>query len=235
MRAAYLVGRGASSGGKRPNRNQGPNQVLCARTLATVCGSDLHNIFAGTNTDPYPCRAGFPGHESVGTVVASTSPLTSPSAMRCCRCPISAAPPRSPICSWCPTISSCLFRRRPPHEHGSGPAARHSHPCDGAVLAGRQQARAGNRDRRRRRRTSVRCLLRRAGFEQIVVSDPHRSRLERAAALGATQAVAAEGDASSRRQWRSAAGVGADLVVEAAGEDETRTPGGGCSAASTDA
>ena len=53
----------------------GPGQVLVHTEMASICGSDLHIVLRGTGTViPDPCPHGFPGHEGVGVVTASSDP-----------------------------------------------------------------------------------------------------------------------------------------------------------------
>jgi threonine dehydrogenase-like Zn-dependent dehydrogenase len=226
MRAAYLVGQGVVEWGEAPEPEpNGPNQVLVRTDVATVCGSDLHNIFAGTNADPYPCRAGFPGHESVGTVVASTSPDFS----------VGDAVLSVPDLSCAAAFADLQLVP----DHFVVPLPRSDGLTNmvlaqqlGTAIHAMERFWPNERDTQGKVATVIGAgaagllfvvLLRRAGFDQIVVSDPHRSRLERATALGATHAVAAQGDAVVEATMEVTAGAGADLVVEAAGEDETRT------------
>ncbi len=49
----------------------GPGQVLVRNLVSTICGSDVHLVFAAPVEQGH--RPGYPGHESVGVVVGSTA------------------------------------------------------------------------------------------------------------------------------------------------------------------
>lgn len=50
----------------------GPGQVLVRNLVSTICGSDLHLVYASPVTEVG--RPGYPGHESVGVVADSSDP-----------------------------------------------------------------------------------------------------------------------------------------------------------------
>src|SRR5207248_4501313 len=66
-------------------------------------------------------------------------------------------------------------------------------------------------------------VLKQAGFENIVVSDLEPHRLDVAGELGATVLVHAPAESVADAAHDVTGGVGADLVLEAAGYDATRT------------
>src|ERR1700693_1606737 len=75
MKAATLVAQGAIEFGQAPLPEIKTDDEVLIRTVVTaICGSDLHTIFSGTGPEPYPCRHGYPGHESIGEVVESRLP-----------------------------------------------------------------------------------------------------------------------------------------------------------------
>ncbi len=51
----------------------GPGQVVVTNLVSTICGSDVHIVSQGVR--PSGAAPGFPGHESVGLVAASSDPL----------------------------------------------------------------------------------------------------------------------------------------------------------------
>jgi threonine dehydrogenase-like Zn-dependent dehydrogenase len=54
-------------------------QIMVKTSLASICGSDLHVVCHGAGIPyPFPCPHGYPGHEGVGEVVESRSPLVEP-------------------------------------------------------------------------------------------------------------------------------------------------------------
>ncbi|MEZ5228649.1 MAG: zinc-binding dehydrogenase [Acidimicrobiales bacterium] len=52
-------------------------QVLVKTHAASICGSDLHVVCHGVNMPPVPCAHGYPGHEAIGEIVASSGSDTS--------------------------------------------------------------------------------------------------------------------------------------------------------------
>ncbi|MHA1154436.1 MAG: zinc-dependent alcohol dehydrogenase, partial [Alphaproteobacteria bacterium] len=54
-----------------PEPEPAPGKVLVKTVCASLCGSDLHHVFLPLRGDSFPCPHGFPGHEGVGEVVES--------------------------------------------------------------------------------------------------------------------------------------------------------------------
>lgn len=225
MRAAALVEQGrVEVGDVAEPEPTGPNQILLRTHTATICGSDLHNIFAGTHTEMYPCRAGFPGHESVGEVIASTSPdfqvgdpVLSVPDLSCAaafaelqllpdhfaiRLPSSERLGDMVLAQQLGTAIHAMERFWPADLSAEGQSV----SVIGAGAAGLLFV----------------ALLSRSGFARIIVSDPHPNRLQRALAYGATDVVEAKGNAIVEATLDLTGGRGSDLVIEAAGEDATR-------------
>ena len=225
MRAASLVAQGRVELGEvaEPDLSV-PDHLLVRTHTATICGSDLHNIFAGTHTETYPCRAGFPGHESVGEVIASTSPdfsvgdvVLSVPDLSCAAAfaDVQLLPDHFAITlpSGDPSGDMVLAQQLGTAIHamerfwpGGSSVGGETATVIGAGAAGLLFV----------------SLLRRAGFERIVVSDPHGDRLDRARQYGATDVVLAANDAIVDATMDLTGGRGADLVIEAAGEDAAR-------------
>lgn len=197
----------------------GAAPAVLLRTLrASICGSDAHMVFGGIGVSGYPCPAGAPGHEAVAEVVDSTAPgfaagdrvlaVPDPPTARAFAeyllvppeflVPLPAdAPLESVLAQQLGTVVFALRRFWP------GP------PAGTALVLG-----AGSAG------LFFLQLLRRAGFERVLVTDLDPDRLARAARLGA--AVTARAGDAAAVTLEATGGRGADLVVEAAGHDDAR-------------
>ena len=71
MRAALVRAPGAIECVEAPEPAPAPGQVLVKTICAALCGSDLHHVFLPLQDDSFPCPHGYPGHEGVGEVVES--------------------------------------------------------------------------------------------------------------------------------------------------------------------
>ena len=74
MRAASLVRSGVVEVRDFPIPQPGPDQVLVKMHYSSICGSDVHVIFDGFHNPELLGRPGYPGHEGIGIVAASTLP-----------------------------------------------------------------------------------------------------------------------------------------------------------------
>jgi L-iditol 2-dehydrogenase len=203
----------------------GEGAVLIESAVTTICGSDLHYFNADVGLASYPCPHGYPGHETVGTVVDSTTDLHR----------VGDVVLGVPDASCCAAFAE--FQVLPARFVIPLP---HSAPHEELVLA--QQL------------GTVICALRRwgiesagevatvigagtagiyfanrlkaVGYEQVVVSDLDPSRLERAASAGADVTVGAD-DVEAATMDLSG-GRGADVVIEAAGYDVARAGAVAC-------
>jgi 2-desacetyl-2-hydroxyethyl bacteriochlorophyllide A dehydrogenase len=227
MKAARLLEPGRVEWQDAPEPTvDGPGQVLVRTKWATICGSDLHNIFAGTTLDPYPCRFGYPGHESVGEVVESTADGIEPGQLvlsvpdlscSAAFADLQLVPERFivPIDSTDQIEHVVLAQQLGTVIYAMKRFWPHAEPQQTATVIG-----AG----------TAGCffvhLLRAAGFEQIVVSDVIPERTERAKRFGADVTVVASHQSDDTAivdaTLELTGGNGADLVIEAAGEDATR-------------
>ena len=72
MKAARWVGLGRVECEDVPVPPAADGEVLVRTVYASICGSDLHEVFF--ETPPPSMPAGHPGHESVGEVVESRCP-----------------------------------------------------------------------------------------------------------------------------------------------------------------
>jgi L-iditol 2-dehydrogenase len=222
MRAAQLVEPGRITCVDAPVPSLGEAPGVLVRTLrAAICGSDLHVVFGGINVDGYPCPYGFPGHEAVAEVMGSTAPgfragdrvLAVPEARIAGSfaeyqvvAPDSLLPlPPSlgldaVLAQQLGTVVYALKRFWP---GGGGECA----TVLGAGPAG----------------LCFLQLLRHTGFERIVVADLEPHRLALAERLGADVVVDARTYSAADVTFDETRGIGADLVVEAAGHDAART------------
>jgi L-iditol 2-dehydrogenase len=222
MRAAQLVAPGRVVITDLPAPRPGPGEILVRTEMAAVCGSDLHNVFAG-DIEPltYPCPPGYPGHESIGTVIESRHPslaageivLSVPLAIEsrgfaeiqrlnaadALPCPSGVDRAEMLMAQQLGTVLFALkrFWSGPPGRtaaiFGTGPAGLHFVQ-----------------------------ILKQRGFEQVVAVDISRARLRLAARLGADLTIAADETAPVEAIMDVTHGRGADLVVESAGLDRTR-------------
>jgi threonine dehydrogenase-like Zn-dependent dehydrogenase len=201
----------------------GPGELLVQTLCASVCGSDLHNVYAGLEPLTYPCPHGYPGHEGVGRVLESRdgrfgegdvvllAPL--PGVSTCFAdfqvVPASQAvvlePDATPgdfvLAQQLGTVIWAMKRFWP----GGEPPA--TATVVGAGSAG----------------IMFTNLLAGMGVREIVVTDLSPERLAMAARHGATRTAAAGTDAAAIATLEATGGVGADLVVEASGHDEGRS------------
>jgi threonine dehydrogenase-like Zn-dependent dehydrogenase len=225
MEAARLVDRGQVIWETAPDPRIQEPAVLIRTINATICGSDLHNIFGATNLETFPCRYGYPGHESVGEVLESRVPGVEPGSLILSVPDLSCAAafaelqvvpqrfivplPQSSLrddlvlAQQLGTVIWALKRFWP---------ATMETPADAtATIIG-----AGTAG------LFFVALLRRIGFGQIIVSDHQPERLAHAREMGASITLIADEAAVVEATMRATNDRGAELVVEAAGEDETR-------------
>jgi threonine dehydrogenase-like Zn-dependent dehydrogenase len=217
--AAVLTGRHQWRVAEVPVPATAPGEVLIRTEIAAVCGSDLHAAADATSAQP----PGYPGHEAVGTVIESRSERFGPGDRVLCVPPAATSrcfaqfqvlaeasviplPPLVPASELvvAQQLGTAIFamKRFWPARDGSGRTA--------AVLG---TGPAG---------LAFVALLRRAGFDRVVVSDLSAARLAVAAELGASTLVnAAEQDVLDV-VMELTSGDGVDLVIEAAGRDASR-------------
>ena len=70
-RAGRLVGLGRMVCADAPVEPLRDGDLLVATRYASICGSDLHIVNSGIETDPSLWAPGYPGHEGVGQVLES--------------------------------------------------------------------------------------------------------------------------------------------------------------------
>lgn len=197
----------------------GPGEVLVKVERAAICGSDLHSIYdglGGLNAEPMPGR---PGHEAVGTIVESTVDAWAPgdrvlalgvgafaeyylvAADQCIAVPTDDTAERLVIAQQMGVTHFGLTRFWPmPVTPGLTAVVLGVGPV-GYLFAAQLRAR---------------------GFDRILVSDRVQSRLDAASAV-ADDVVLEPGASIVDATLAATGGVGADLVIEAAGSDSARS------------
>lgn len=221
MRAGRLVGPGRIEVVQTEAPAPGPDEALVRMVRASVCGSDLINVFGRAERDEFPCPPGYPGHEGVGEVIETRCGelrlgelvLMAPAPPRAgcfadyavihgrsvVPLPAAASPDRFVMAQQLGTVIFALKRFWP------GP------PADTAVVIG-----AGSAG------IYFTHLLKRRGFGQVIASDPDPRRLALAERYGADVVVRPDEAALADAVMERTGGRGADLVVEAVGHDATR-------------
>jgi len=195
-----------------------PGFVLVRNLVSTVCGSDVHAVYDLGLSEPQ--RPGYPGHESVSVVTESSDPAFAVGDL------VLAVPNMIYAAGFAEyqLLPSSLVILLPP---GTEPAVAIIAQQLGTVIFGMKRFWSGPG-------TGAAVILgsgpvglyftwlcARAGFDTIIVSDPHPERLEIATRMGATVTVIAEGDAVIDVVNEITDG-GAALVIDAAGKDVTR-------------
>ena len=69
MKAAVVAGLGDIECREVVIPELGPGQALVRMSMASICGTDLHYVFAGWPRDNWPLEPGEPGHEGIGVIV----------------------------------------------------------------------------------------------------------------------------------------------------------------------
>lgn len=208
---------------------QGPGQVLVRNLVSTICGSDLHLVYASPVTEGN--RPGYPGHESVSVVADSSDPAFAEGDL------VLAVPNLAHAGGFAQyqLLPSTLLMPLPA---GSAPEVAVLAQQLGTTVFGMKRfwrGPAGGVAAVLGAGAVGLCftrLCRLAGFEEVVVSDLHPHRLEAATAMGATTTVQADGDAIVDVVGERTGDLGAALVVEAAGTDVTRVQAIHCVAVS---
>ncbi|RTL63674.1 MAG: hypothetical protein EKK42_27800 [Pseudonocardiaceae bacterium] len=226
MRAAQLVAPGRIETVDAPVPVPGPGEVLVRSRRGSICGSDLHIVFDGFHRGAFPAAPGFPGHEGVGVVEESRDPgfatgdvvlaVPVPRDARCfaqwqvvkatslVRLPRGADQNRLLNAQQLGTTIFAMRRFWPPAVAG---------PAEGRTMAICGAGSAG---------LFFTALGRLADFHTVVVADKAPARLAIAADYGADVVVDVRETSFVDAVMETTAGLGADLVVEAVGYDETR-------------
>jgi L-iditol 2-dehydrogenase len=203
------------------------DEALIKMETAAICGSDVHVLFEGFARPDAIGRPGYPGHEGVGEVIES----------RTARFPVGTQVLTVPP-GW---YGGCFAQYQVVHEKWLLPlppggdrqrllmaqqlgttiyALRKFWPGQAASAATVLGAGSAG--------LFFVQQLKRRGFEQIIVADLEPGRLAIARRLGATATVLGSADSVVEATMAATDGAGADLVIEAAGYDETRIQAVGC-------
>ncbi len=229
MRASFMPAAGEVAIGDFPIPGiTGPGQVLVRLEFSSICGSDVHSVFDGFAVPSAMSRPGYPGHEGVGIVVASSAEAFVPG-QRVLTVPLGPDgacfaeymvisedfvvpvpegldPGRALLAQQYGTV---LFAMRLFWPDFAGiPEGRKAEVCAiiGAGSAG----------------LFFLQLARRIGFEKVIVSDLHPGRRALAERFGADRVVDGRTESFVDVVAEETGGAGADLVVEAAGYDACR-------------
>lgn len=223
MRAAFLPRTGVVDVADFPVPQIVGEQILVQMQYASICGSDVHVVFNQMHTPALLGCPGYPGHEGTGVVVASRSPrfaegtsvltVPLPSAGGCfaemqaidvtqvVRLPADQDTRRLLLAQQLGTTIYAF--RKFTREGRPVPRSAAIIGCGSAGLFFLQQ-------------------LRRIGTGLLLVSDRNTARLATARRLGATVAVQAPNESIVDAVRDYTNGLGADLVIEAAGYDTCR-------------
>jgi L-iditol 2-dehydrogenase len=196
-------------------------QLLVRVLRASICGSDVHRVYGGFDVDMLPAGPGWPGHEGIGIVERGHNDELGPgdlalllpgavdngtyaewmviSAAEVIRADSARPVEESLMAQQLGTTIFALKRFWP--EPGAGTAA-----VIGAGSAGLYFVQ----------------LLRRHGFDRVIVAEPDARRREAASALGADLVVDGRPTALTDAIADLTAGAGVDLAVEAAGTRAAR-------------
>jgi L-iditol 2-dehydrogenase len=226
MRAVQLVAPGRLETVEVPIPEIRDDEVLVRAHRGSICGSDLHIIFDGFYRGEFPAAPGFPGHEGVGIVEESRSPGFSPG-----DAVLIAPVPQDARCfaEWQAVLHRSLVTLP---EGGDLDRLLMAQQLGTTVYAMRRfwpEAVVGPADGL----TAAICgagsaglffaqLARRAGFSTVVIADKAPSRLRIAKEFGADVVVDVREGSFVEAVLDATGGVGADLVIEAVGYDETR-------------
>lgn len=220
-RAAQLVAPGRMAFVEAPVEVPREGDLLVRSRYASICGSDLHVVNHGVETDPALWAPGYPGHEGVGEVVESRALGFAPgdevllvppvpesrcyaelqrvratSAVR-----LTGPLPPLPEVLMAQQLGTVLFA-----------AAQHRWDVAGRTVAILGQGSAG---------LFWTWTLKRAGATRVIVADRSSSRLAAAPGFGADVLVDARTDDLTTAVMDLTGGEGADFVVEAVGRRET--------------
>lgn len=205
------------------------DEVLVRNTLAAICGSDVHRVraespfFRDMRDHPYPCPAGYPGHEGVGEVVESRSARFSPGDF------VLTVPNHAYMASFAryQTIGDRFLL--PLERTGAPTVPLMAQQLGTVVFALKRFWPEPVRPGLTAAVVGVGSagllflqMLRHLGFEKTVAVDLEPGRLAVARSLGADATAHVPGQSAEEVVMELTGGAGADLVVEAAGTDGAR-------------
>jgi L-iditol 2-dehydrogenase len=226
MRAAFVPEPNRVEVGDFPEPvAQHPGDLVVKMSRASICGSDVHSVYHGFHNPAGLGKPGYPGHEGVGVVVESKSD----------RFRVGQTVLTVPVGN----IGGCFAEYQAIHE--SQVVELPDGVDEAAILMAQQYGttlysmrlfwpQAGNTGMTNGTAAILGAgsaglfFLQQAkqlGFERILVSDLNEDRLKVAASLGA-ETVLAPQESIVDAVHGATNGVGADLVIEAAGYDVAR-------------
>jgi L-iditol 2-dehydrogenase len=220
-RAGQLVERGRMTFVVAPVEPLRDGDLLVRTRFASICGSDLHVVNHGVETEPELWAPGYPGHEGVGEVVESRANGFAPGDEVLVVPPV---PEARCFAEYQRVRAGSVIRLEgplPPIEQvlmaqqlGTVVFAARQHPWDvaGRTVAVIGQGSAG---------LFWAWLLKRAGAARVVVADRSPSRLAVSPQFGADVVVDAGTNDLTAAVLDLTGGEGADFVVEAVGRRET--------------
>ncbi|MBL1086703.1 zinc-binding dehydrogenase [Streptomyces actinomycinicus] len=205
------------------------DEVLVRNALAAICGSDVHRVraespfFRDMRDHPYPCPAGYPGHEGIGEVVESRSAKFAPGDF------VLTVPNHAYMASFA-RYQTIADRFLLPVKNTGTPSVHLMAQQLGTVVfalkrfwpepvpEGRTAAVVGVGSAG----LLFLQMLKHRGFEKVVAVDLEPGRLEVARSLGADATALVPGQSAEEVVMEATGGKGADLVIEAAGTDGAR-------------
>ena len=220
-RAGQLVAPGRMAFVEAPVEPVRDGDLLVRSRYASICGSDLHVVHHGVETDPEQWLPGYPGHEGVGEVAESRAPGFAPGD------PVLLVPPVPEarcFAEWQRVRATSAIKLAGPlpaveqvlmaQQLGTVLYALSQHPWDvaGRTVAVIGQGSAG---------LFFTWSMKRAGAARVIVADRSPSRLAASIPFGADVLVDARVDDLTAVVMDLTTGEGADFVVEAVGRRET--------------
>ena len=220
-RAGQMVALGRMEFVEAPVERLREGDLLVRSRFASICGSDLHTVNHGVETEPSLWAPGYPGHEGVGEVVESRAPGFAPGDQVLLVPPV---PESRCFAEWQRVRATSTVRLEgalPPlaeilmaQQLGTVLFAARQHPWDvaGATVVVIGQGSAG---------MFWTWSLKRAGAARVIVADRVTARLAASRHFGADVVVDVRADDLTAAVMDHTAGEGADFVVEAVGRKET--------------
>jgi len=220
-RAGQLVELGRMAFVEAPLEPLRDGDLLVRSRYASICGSDLHVVNHGVETEPDQWAPGYPGHEGVGEVAESRAAGFAPGDPVLVVPPVPEARCFAELQRVRATSVVKLDGPLPPIEQllmaqqlGTVLYAGRQHPWD---VAGRTAAVIGQGSAG----LFWAWSLKRAGAARVIVADRSTSRLAASAGFGADVTVDARTEDLTEAVMDHTGGEGADVVVEAVGRRDT--------------
>jgi L-iditol 2-dehydrogenase len=221
MRAALFVEPGRIICEQAPLPKLNAGEVLVRTQLSAICGSDLHVVYDGMSYMPHPCPHGYPGHEGLGEVVESKSPILRPGAkvLTCptgpyARCFADFQVLPGEQCYELPAYKGSAEHLLMAQQFGTTIFALRQMPADvvGKTVMVMGQGSAGN---------FFAYNLKRAGAAKVIVSDKSEARLAASKGFGADVALKADPASVKEAVLEHTNGQGVDYLVEAVGHSDS--------------